>query len=203
MNTIPAAAAIHRVLTQPDEIRRVLNQYHIPHHQWGHGRFKTFDQLMEELRDEQVDLIDNGSCLYLDTQTSRVIVQCTVEGTLYELVETLQAFAGGETICRNQRGLSEKLRRITPLERAEPAAHRCLCEELGQSEPGFKDPSRYSLTYLFRDELTATAKDWPGLTRVSHVCIFRCIITDLSLFHIHGYREVLPHRTTYFEWKEA
>jgi hypothetical protein len=127
---------------------------------------------------------------------------------LLELREARQIFPNGRPpLVRNFDGIGETMRKISGSTLSDgfvtAEVQRLFAEELSQTEPLFKDPTRYQLTYWHNELMDRRVSEkWPPMEVVFHRKKRKCELPRGSpLFHPEGYRELTDDgRVIEFEW---
>lgn len=183
-----------------DEVIEALRHRNIQFEDWGKvGASKPLDKLIEALKEGEIkwnykDPLDNT--FHIDSAV--IHVRHSIDGVEYELFEHYRQFQNGHRDFRREwdGSMSEKMKAG---ETDFDTAIRGLVEELGQSEPGFKDPNNYSLSKLRNEEKgPRPTKSHPPFEAIYRRRIFLCIISE-KLFRSE-YILVDPLKTTYFKW---
>lgn len=188
----------------------MLDKYRIKYQNWGSDTTHPLSELVRRLNIEEMSLEEKDDTLILKMKV--IIVHVHYNGNLGHLVlhEKGQYFySSGRTLYRNVRGIGETVNKNeSPIE----AGQRALKEELGQSQPGFKNPQNYptflidkTKTELNREE---ESRKWPGLT--VRFSITHLKVTIGSELYLEQYTEDTlnkttgqPFKMTYFGWIKA
>lgn len=179
---IAGSIGLTYALAEPTRARviRLLKKHEIDYHAWGtDSHSNTLDTLIE--------CIESGE-VWLESHPDKILIQ-----HIHVAVVTVTCTHGGrELVLREFRNgarrpfsgsLGEK---IKSEESSDPicAARRGLVEELGPTEPRFRDPSMYTLTPTGCEVSEPRSSDFYGekVFDVYHRLFFSCVI-DPALYH--------------------
>jgi hypothetical protein len=183
-----------------DEVITALRRRNIPFEEWGKvGASKPLYKLIESLKEGEVKWNYNNpldNTFHIDSTV--IHVRHSIDDVEYELREYYRDFINGYRDFRREwdGSMSEKMKTG---ETDFDTAIRGLAEELGQSEPGFKDRNNYSLSKLRNEGRGARpTKSYPPFEAIYYRHIFMCVIPD-KLFRSE-YTLIDPLKTTYFKW---
>ena len=195
MPTAELMAEPREQLFSPAAISELLQEYSISTKTWGQGTARSFADLLNYHRRDQVFFRPEESRLVLDVKATVVLVYYQSRGRTLELYEDHQEFPDGSILRRKDyNGIGETMgRKEVPIE----TARRCLVEELD-----FRDPSLYRLSDIYRLEHKSVepSEKWPRLFAAYHRHIFECFISP-ALYRRRGYVEIEDGRRIYFRWK--
>jgi hypothetical protein len=186
------------VVVQKKDLVTLLGAHNIPLEQWGIGKAKTVDHLLQELEEGETRLtVQNGGLVRISVGVG-LNVHVHVDGVPYRLFEKEQRFSDGRTRTRDlSTSLGEKLK---PGEDPERAVYRALREELG-----IKGDPRFLRQFLFGRTLETKERpsdSYPGIRSHYTLHVFEFIMPPQH-YRAEGYREVRPDQTTVFVWKES
>ncbi|MFA6536216.1 MAG: hypothetical protein WC250_03460 [Candidatus Paceibacterota bacterium] len=195
MPTAELVAEPRDQLLSQGAISDLLQTYGISTDVWGHGTARSFADLLNHHKRDQLFFRPEESRLVLDVNVAMVLVYYQSRGRTFELYEDRQEFPDGSILHRDTfDGIGETMgRREIPIE----TARRCLAEELN-----FRDPSLYQLSEIFKIETrpVVPSEKWPNLFAAYHRHIFECFISP-PLYRRRGYAEIKDGRTIHFRWK--
>jgi hypothetical protein len=175
----------------------LLDRHRVNYKEWGTGTSYSLSELIRRLNSEEIALVEeNDGRLILRMKV--VIVHLHYRGAGGHLVlhEKGQYFyESRKTLHRNVEGIAETAKKDETLIET---GQRVLNEELGQSQPKFRDPKNYpqlitdrSRTELDREE---GSRKWPGLTvRFNRTHLMTTVGDGL---YLASYMETILDRTT-------
>ncbi|MBP6858311.1 MAG: hypothetical protein KBC33_00555 [Candidatus Pacebacteria bacterium] len=199
-----------------DELKELLDRNHISTDGWGTNGIHSIEKLLKTLRENHVYFVQpprlNGARHPLTLHVHcAVVIVWYMSTPLRELYEKRQIFPDGHVIDRSGtfNGLGETLNWNDGYpEDPDSGAHRLLCEELGQSQPLFKERVRYQCFHKETTTLGPIPHDkWPFLG-VFHRNVKMCEIPHGSPLYLpDGYVEVeKPEdggRRIEFAWRDV
>lgn len=177
------------------ELQELMTANAVDTSQFGTGKAKTLEQLLDEVNANECRLEVRGGRLTRITDVMRVRVFADLpEGRLY-LREVKQIFSDGRERCRTEGDQIYPAEKMLPGEWLHETLRRALKEELGVScYTIISAPHNVS-----RDQ---DSMSYPGLPcRYNFVTMD--VLLDLSEFVPEGYKERTEKLTTYFEWISA
>ena len=200
-----------KIITNPVEAADALKRHQIPTHLWTGGNTNTVALLMQSLEKDLIQLEENdhanGPSLILRINVVVLHVQVYWKDMWLQLFEdniycpkTGQRKSRHSTFNGSVAGKPRRNESVQNKNNIVAAARRELGEELGQTEPRFKDISCFDLVPRFCE--TTIKMDWyPGLPEHFNRYHHRCLIHP-DLFHIK-YTEVDEDhgRILTFRWK--
>lgn len=181
------------------DLPRFLERRGIPRGEWGRRPgTKNLDSLLESLRLGECAVESNGHGVVIHWHVAVAYVYRWFRHRQNELFEHHHRLPGGQKIQRDFPGIGEK---IWAGETPEEAVRRGLGEELGQTEPLFKEPDFYVL-YPKEEIVTRPApSDWfRPIQDVYHRQIFTIPKIADVLFRPE-YRENRDGRMIVFRWR--
>jgi hypothetical protein len=171
---------------------RLLAAYSIPVSQWGTGVAKALDDLYNELRLGESQLVEQDGALVRLISGVSVRIYSQVEGKRMLLKEDRQVFSDGRVRRREITGLGEKMGEG---ELSLAAARRVFTEELGIHE-------LVPLVQIGEERRgPMTSNSFPGLLTKYETFLYE---SDMPA-HLYReeYQEIQPTKTSYFRWVEA
>lgn len=176
-----------------EELSKMLTDAKIPVEQWGIGKAKTLEHLLQEINSGESELLPDPIVGCLRTLKVAMIDVCyRGAGRCKTLHEERQVFVDGRERRRNlDSSLGEKMHSN---EKPADVARRALNEELGIDDE--------ALVFLSIDEFTRGPEEspsYPGLQSIYKMFRFQVDLPD-NHFRPEGYSEVAPDKTTYFVW---
>ncbi len=176
-----------------DALIHKLKSSGIPLEQWGRGKAKTIDHLLEEINSEETKLLPGqGRSLLRTVQVASITVTYDDGTKVWILHEEKQVFKDGRERHRNMHSsLGEKM---TFAEEPIDAARRALREELQITE---EIPLQQGGLLVRGPEESSS---YPGLATLYRFWDY-LVQLPAHLFKPEGYTEVQEDKTTYFVWK--
>jgi hypothetical protein len=165
----------------------------IPLDQWGTGKAKTVDHLLEEVNGGETVLSCNQDGLLREVSVAAITVTCSIGEKNLILREDRQVFGDGRVRRRKlETTMGEKMQ---PGESPIDAARRSIREELG-----IQDDKLRVIDGGFLARGPEESPSYPGLRSLYR--FFRFSV-DLPVKHYRreGYTEEQGDKTTYFVWE--
>lgn len=183
-------------------LRRLLKRHKIDFSSWGQGKSKPITKLMKEVRQSESRFFIRNGKLRRSTCHSQAHIFCIFEGVLFELYEAERIFHhedGDLTYPGRADGhaVSEKGQQG---EDWDQTMVRCLQEELGLTR--YRGEGMSLVPEKPKRVKYETCASYPGLPGLRLEARF-VIMLPLEFFNRKGYVEKLPHRTTYFRWRQV
>lgn len=174
------------------ELTNKLKEYNVPVDHWGTGSAKTITHLLNELKNDECVIVDEGGYLVRYIEFVGVEVFYTdKDGVLYVLREDRQEFKDGRTRRRSMMSsVAEKMKAgEDPLE----SAMRGIEEELNFVVSSDQLKMEANLDY------DAGSQSYPGLKTKYKGHKFTCFINEQQ-YEPKGYIEVQEDKSTFFIW---
>lgn len=164
-----------RIITDVVVAENALHRHNIPVHEWRGGSTNTLDKFKESIEKHNIWLIEDKTGLSLHVTVAVVHVIMFKEKRWQILYEDF-VYCPKTKVRKSRNGTFSGSIAGKP-NRSEcilDAAHRELNEELGYTEPRFKDRSHYDLVSKFAEIVQRV--DWyPGLPEIFHRYHFLCV----------------------------
>ena len=170
------------------DIEKLANA--LPVNDYGKGKAKSFQQLVDEIKNGETDII------WLDNRPIRLLRIVFLKVCYKDkiLVEDRQEFPDGRVRYRGIEGISEKL---LPQEEPNKAVYRALQEELGFQ---LEKLQNLSIKFLGQELSKKESPSYPGLE--SHYDIYKYEIYLSDNLYKPEYLELYQDgQKTYFSWK--
>lgn len=177
-----------------EQLEGRLASHGVPIGRWGEGASKTFNHLLNELREGESILESQDAELLRKFKVVGIeVLFKDTNGKTLRLREDKQVFTDGrEKKRRLDVSLAEKMK---PGETPYLAAKRAILEELGIS-------SEIELLKRGEFHITKPSESFPGLTSDYNAFMYETTLSR-NQFKSEGYQEVQPDKTTYFIWEET
>lgn len=192
---IPLETAVEITTPNKGQMLEFLESHGTPWRTWGTRTWRSLDDLIRYMTDEQVVLRDGDV-----TKPPIIDVYCVVVIVLFGNLELFEEKQINRTtkgvVRRNLNGIAETLKKSEKADQL--AVMRCLREELN-----FKDSTKYTLSDIIGIDLKGPipSEKWNGLMAVHHRHIFGCRIAP-ELFCEDGYVEHDGEWDIHFKWGE-
>lgn len=191
--------SIHSKISQNldtlEELKSYLSGFNIPLEKYGTGTYKTVNHLLNEIKEGETKLVEEGEELhrYVEFIGARVIYK-DKDNQLWRLYETNQVFKDGRKRVRKNMpySMAEKFKGG---EDPKMGAIRGMKEELGIDIS--KDQFVFYNTKVIRED-----GDYPGIKSIHKGHEFLVILND-DQFDPDGYIERQPDKNVYFGWKRV
>ena len=174
------------------ELTNKLKEYKVPVDYWGTGNAKTVDHLLDELKNEECEIIDEGGYLvrYIEFVGIKMYYK-DKNGDIYVLKEDRQVFKDGRTRRRDMvASVAEKMKfGEDPLK----SAIRGVREELDIKLSSTQLKKMRDLNY------DGGSQSYPGLKTKYKGHQFTCFLNDKQ-YKPNGYVEVQKDKSTFFVW---
>ena len=181
------------------DLPQFLEKQGVPYQEWGHRPgTKSFESLLGSLRLGECAVESNGHGIVIHWHVAVAYVYHRFKHRQNEIFEHHQKLPSGQKIQRDFPGIGEK---ILAKETPEEAVRRGLGEELGQTEPLFKQPDFYTL--FSKEEIVTepAPSDWfRPLRDVYHRKIFT--VPEIApVLYRPEYHEARDGREIVFRWR--
>jgi len=180
-------------ITGLSELTNKLKEYKIPVDYWGTGNAKTIEHLLDELKNDECSILDEGGYLvrYIEFVGIKVLYK-DKEGNVFRLREDRQVFKDGRERRRPDMtaSVAEKMKfGEDPLR----SAIRGIEEELDIKVTTDQLRKLRDLSY------DGGSQSYPGLKTKYKGHQFTCFLNDKQ-YKPNGYIEVQKDKSTYFVW---
>lgn len=175
-----------------DSLKTYLSKFSIPIEDWGTGKSKTLNHLLDELKNEECELIEIDNTLIRTIEFVGIKIYYTSnDDERWVLKEDRQEFNDGRKRRRNMpSSVSEKMKFG---EDPSKSAIRGIKEELGVDIRPDQLSKRKDLFY------NGGSVSYPGLTTKYKGHQYICQL-EQSQFNPNGYIEVQKDKKTFFVW---
>jgi len=174
------------------ELTNKLKEYKVPVDYWGTGNAKTVEHLLDELKNEECEIVDEGGYLvrYIEFVGVKMYYK-DKNGDIYVLKEDRQVFKDGRTRRRDMvASVAEKMKfGEDPLK----SAIRGVREELDIKLSNTQLKKMRDLNY------DGGSQSYPGLKTKYKGHQFTCFLNDKQ-YKPNGYVEVQKDKSTFFVW---
>lgn len=180
------------------ELEDLLSANSIDISQYGQGKAKTLENLLQEIKDGETVLVKEGHVLVREVNVLSIDVFCRYDGKQYRLKEDRQEFTDGREARRRSDYLTDGAvsEKILPGEDLIDAVRRALAEELQVSSFQFlKNPSKTGVK-------ERTSPSYPDLLS-RYANYSSCVELHRNEFKHEGYVEEQDDKVTYFLWEET
>ncbi len=189
----PTAISKDQPLINLEKLESFLATHQVPLTEWGKGKAKTLDHLLDELTKGECYFEKGNDQFSLIRRVEGVqitVFHDTLDGRL-RLNEDRQVFNDGRTRRRpSDFSVGEKM---SPGETPHQSATRALAEELGIVE---------TVPLVFKETIeqpVSPSTSYPGLG-VRHRDHTFEVILPTSAYRPEGYIEIQPDKKSYFQW---
>ncbi len=178
------------------KVLRLLEKHNVPYKTWdADGSDRTLYRLIESVEDGEIELESRSDGkLVLHVFVAVVTIRRQHKKEWFELREHRRNGPDNLFVPRQFSGsLGGKIKRFKG-ECPFKAIRREIGEELGHSEPRFRDPGEYAIRDDFNTEIVGPqpSDGRLGVYDVYHRHHFSCEISN-GLYH-HTYTEIHPHK---------
>ena len=191
----------------PETLRRadeeyivaVLEAMKIPYKTWGKGKStKTLENFVADWREGKITWEPETSSTTFEKDIALVTVTWEINNFKRELREKYREFKNGQLLkdLWTKGSLAETLKHH---DTSYLAGLRGLSKKLGQTKPGFRDPSRFRLVTHPRNQLEPRPSvNYPGFDVQLTYWPIICLIDEHLYEEEYSYQE--PDKTTYWHW---
>lgn len=168
------------------ELTGFLEDYGVPVHEFGTGKAKTLEQLLEEVNSGETRLLHD------DTVLIRYFLSSIVEvyHEEYKLHEDRQEFTDGRVRRRGFDFLAEKM--SAEDDSPDDAALRCMKEEM----------DIHDIVPVYNRHnpmLNADSMSYPGILTIADLFYYTVELPD-KYYNADGYVEEQSSKTNYYQW---